>query len=479
MRDFLYDLRRTLTGKFTIIAIVIIILLSIGVGLIFTSSGSSTSVPQTQVFPNYYYDNSTGTYNVSVLAVNQYGQPISSLPIYTYHNDTYVNETTNSYGYLNYSFKSNATFEYFGSSYVPVKYSGFGTPVYSNLTAHNENYGFFDITQVLKPGTTNQYQLFLFYHTGNGSLPPTTYVYYSIYNITGNPGTATTTNMTEFATISGSPYTTLFINPPSRTAVQALEVALFNSTSASAKPIQLTTYTPLNAIDTIGLTLVAFSAYGEIFGLVIPILASLSAYYYFGKDKASGVLESVITRPVTKGRIILSRYIGNVGSLFIGMVVGSLLFEIFLYRATGSYLPANYLGLLVWVYLVQIAAFTGLIYLVSQFVRSQGGILGIAIAIFLAYGFFWTLVVEPLILRYGFHAQAGTTTYTLYSVILDAISPAGYSSLTIFLLDSLSSITRSFNAASFGVTNLSVAIIGVVWVVVPILVAYIIGRKRD
>lgn len=481
MRDFLYDLRRTFTGKFTIVAIVFIILVSVGVGYLFTAGSGSGGTPSIQTMGSYHYDNKTDTYNVSVFAFNQYGQPTNSLTIYTERNNTYQNGTTNSYGFYNFSYHSTNTTQFLEFSARPIStLVGFANNMYMTSNPKLQFNQIF-ISEVTRPGTTNQQELLLFYSSANGSAAPPLYVYYSIYNATsGNPPPTKINNMTKFSTIGNFYYTTLFINPPQRSAREALEVAIFNSTNSSAKPLtSISPYEPMSAIATLGLATSSFAIYGEIFGLFIPVLASLSAYFYFGKDKASGVLESVITRPVTKGRIIMSRYIANVGSMLVAFAVGAVIFELFLHRGTGSYLPVNYLALLIWTYLVEIAAFTGLIYLISQFLRSQGAILGVAIGIFMVFGFFWSTAISPLLLLYVFHVQAGTNLYTHYSIILDAISPSGYTSLVTFLLASTNVFGITVNTTTFGVTKISVAIIGIVWVIIPILLGFVFGRKKD
>ncbi len=62
---------------------------------------------------------------------------------------------------------------------------------------------------------------------------------------------------------------------------------------------------------------------------------------------------------------------------------------------------------------------------------------------------------------------------------MDVISPSGYGSLTVFLLVHINAIGSTVSVAQYGVTDLSVAIVGILWIFVPILIAFGKGRKSD
>lgn len=484
MRDFLYDLRRTFTGKFTIIAIIFIVLVSVGIGYIFIAGGSSSgSGPGITLNESSTYNN--GTYNVTFYAFDQYGTPAPTVPIYTEHNGTYWSNETKADGFLHLSIPATSSiYEQLNYSLAPF-----------NSTSHaGERYTIMDggkpsntptvyINTIKKSGTTNSQELLIYYASTNASQTQSVYVYYKIVNITGSfsSNDYTPANMTLYSTLTtnGVNVKIVDITPSSRGAAQAVVVSAFNGTNSTSPQLSIDKFAPNTAITTIGAATLSFDIFAAIFGLFIPILASLSAYFYFGKDRANGVLESVITRPVTKGRIIISRYTANVGSLVIAFAVGTGLFEIFLHKGTGTYMTLPYAATLIWTYFVEIAAFTGIIYLVSQFLKSQGAILGIAIALFLIFGIMWSGVFSPLILKYVFHAIAGTNAYQHYTVILDALNPAGYPSLMSSYIGRINAFGTTFDPAQFGITQTSLAVMGMIWFIVPILIAFLLGRRRD
>lgn len=488
MRDFVYDLRRTLTGKFTIVAIAIVIIVSalIGYGLtaLVSSSSSSSTI---SVLDNSYYNNATGTYNVSLYAFStSQGQAVGGLTIPVTVNGVHHNLTKDSAGFYNASYTSSASVLNFSyplgivtssSGAVPVSIQQ--NPIYEN----NKNAPRYQMLEFTKSGTTNTHEILVFYE-GNSSAPsPGISVYYHSYNISSTsvsiiPQSA---NMTFFSKVPAGFYvTTLYVNPSGfNSTTQRMVVEAFNTNGTGYNQGFVSGYAPQTILTSIFLAQLSFSIYGLVFGFLIPFLAALSAYFYFGKDRANGVLESVITRPVTKGRLILSRYIANVGSLMIGLVIGAVIFEAFLSRATGSFLPLNYSLSLIWVYLVEIGAFTGIVYVLSQFLKSQGAILGIGLGLTVLFTFLWDGLVTPLLLTYVIHAVSGTSTYQYYTVILEAINPSSYSTLVVSYMGTLANLSNVLDVTKYGITEATLAMIGLLWLLVPIVVAFVSGRKRD
>lgn len=232
---------------------------------------------------------------------------------------------------------------------------------------------------------------------------------------------------------------------------------------------------PATSLD---LAQVSFSEFGTISGTLIPILATLSSYFYYGKDKANDVLESVLVLPVTRGRLIFSRFIANVSSMLLAFAIGVGVYQLILYEQIGTALSYYYVSYLIWVYLVEIVAYTGLLYLASQFLRTQGAILGTAVLLFLFFGIFWIGYINYLVL-YAAHIQVASNAYVQYHLIIDAFSPGGYAAISVFLFAPTNGAGALLDASQFGVTPLTVGLLGVTWLLTPILLAIFIGRKRD
>ncbi|EQD40835.1 hypothetical protein B1B_14777, partial [mine drainage metagenome] len=113
----------------------------------------------------------------------------------------------------------------------------------------------------------------------------------------------------------------------------------------------------------------------ELFAFLIPLLAIFSAYLYYGKDKTNGTMESILPRPVTRGRLITSRFIANIITSLIAIGIGILVIDVLSSKYTGVLLPGYQLLELIWAYFVIAAAFIGLVYLITQLTKSTGVVL--------------------------------------------------------------------------------------------------------
>jgi len=202
---------------------------------------------------------------------------------------------------------------------------------------------------------------------------------------------------------------------------------------------------------------------------LLPILGIFSAYFYYGKDKASGVLESVIVRPVTKGRIFVSRFFASSVSFFVSLIVSLALIDLIVHSYTGTLLSSRAFVSILLGYLAVAIAYAGIIYLVSQFTKSQGVILGIGIGIFFLFVLFWSGLVY--LVAFAAHinlAIAGTYKWIL---VISALSPSFIPTMAIDL--------RAGLYTSDGISLASVILVGLIWACVPAILSFYFARKRD
>ncbi len=201
----------------------------------------------------------------------------------------------------------------------------------------------------------------------------------------------------------------------------------------------------------------AFLGFVQLLNPFISVIATLSAYYYYGESKVTGVLESIIAKPVTKGGLILSRFFGNLAVTSIGFVIGIVAFNIILFQEIGRALPAYYSVILGLAILVELSGFSGLIFLFSQFIKSPGAMNALVFAVMLGLGFFWPVLVSSFF--------SGVQ-------LIYAASPGGYLTLLYYY----------FSGSSFPVLQVSailVSLIGIGWLVTPAALAYFIGKYLD
>ncbi len=239
---------------------------------------------------------------------------------------------------------------------------------------------------------------------------------------------------------------------------------------------RLSIYTPITQSR---LQSLVFSGAASILGLFIPILAIFVAYLTYGKDRTSGVLESVLKRPVTRGELITTRFISNALAIFIAgslaMIVTDLIYNHYLHM----YFAPLFIVDLIWTYLVEGVAFIALVYLISHVVKSQGALLGAAIGIFVVMDLFWSIIPIAVISALGI--SSSSSSYVTLNILFDYISPAGYSNLVQSLitgkLGSFGGI--SINPSSYGITDIALAVAGFLWMIVPFVLAYLLARYRD
>jgi ABC-2 type transport system permease protein len=207
--------------------------------------------------------------------------------------------------------------------------------------------------------------------------------------------------------------------------------------------------------------------------LLIPIMGIFSAYFYYGKDKTSGVLESIIARPITKGKLMISRLIANSVSFLIGLIISMGFADIILEHYTGVFISSETFLVIIFGYLVEAIGFAGLVYLISQFEKSQGQVLGTGIGLLFVLGFMWKIITHGML--FLFHIHPGTGYYKDL-VILNSISPSYYPNILAYYHTGL---YATLHASSVGINIYSVIIVGLIWTIVPALTALYFARKRD
>ncbi len=185
----------------------------------------------------------------------------------------------------------------------------------------------------------------------------------------------------------------------------------------------------------------------------------------------SGVMESILVRPVTRGKLFISRFTGNAISFIAGLLIALGVADIILYKYTGSFISSGTFIDLFAGYLVEAVGFAGLMYLVSQFLKTQGQVLGVGIAFLFILGFMWStlILLIPLIL----HISAASSFYR-DELILGSISPAYYPQLiTAFK----SGVYDGISAPSLGINIISVMVVGLIWVLIPSALALYFARN--
>ncbi len=523
MIPLFYELRRALTSKTVIILTAIIILFSLGLAVSSATSNSGSN-PALQTSSFGYVLGGNGSYNATIFIYNGYGQPVqNSVVNLTLINGKVLTSSTDAKGFANFTGLNNLEVPTGGGKVDFLQYnftSGYGYNQYGQMMVYNTSqttpYFFAEpYSYTLQNGTTfsgytNQSRfvyttdslqnqparrgLTIFYEGPAGQGSPEFKLYYLVENVsttTGNPGgnimfqnNLTEANMTYYSSYSGSTLYHISLTNLSANSTQLYYFMLFepNGTRITSYPFGgkiATSYTPNQVSNTF------FQGEMALLGLFVPLMAAVSAYMTYGKDKTGGVLESVLSRPVSRKGLIFSRYLANTAAVFLAAVISFVVTSLVFYHYLGTFLPLDTFLLGLWALLVGIAGFIGLVYLASNFLKSQGALLGFAIAIFLVLDMFWTFQSLPLIpiliLLEGLKLLPGGLTFARAFIAMYYISPTGYTTIAGFIANGSNTIfgTGNFSAATLGLTTRYIVTLGLLWIILPLAGSIVSFMKKD
>jgi ABC-2 type transport system permease protein len=221
--------------------------------------------------------------------------------------------------------------------------------------------------------------------------------------------------------------------------------------------------------------------YALVFGIFIPLVGILGAYDAYGRDKTSGVLDSVLVQPISRSRLLLSRYIATVLPLSLAAALGVLIVDFFVHLYAGVFLSPSFVLGMAGAMAVETAAFAGLTMLLSQFVKGSSGLIIISLMMFVALDLAWGVILPALQPLYG-AMSASLVQLEIYSGMAN---PSQFLSLTetfrqgtIYLQTTVMGGLQ-IPTASFGLTLWSLIADGIAWITLPLLIALHLAKRRD
>ena len=431
-----------------------------------------------------YYSGSA--YHFLAYSFNTYGQPV----IGTNVNVTLMDSagvhpsaaTTNSSGYASWMLQlvpQGSQVSY--SITVDSRLSGQGAFPPSSTPGEVFTMGGSPLSTVVDPANSSRRNLLFFYEGPNGSLPTMYRVYYSYGSSTGpSTGTMNESQMT----LLGTPASYLSVfklpQPPANTTTRTL--AVFEA----APPHNLVT---AYSEQSVGGPLIPpspsaiFTSFtAAILAVVVPLMAILIAYNSYGKDRATGVLESVLARPVTRRNLGLSRYVSFVIAVSVALVVTMAVMEGISQFLLGKVLPATFAAYTIGSLIVEAAAFLGIVMLLSQVVRSQGNMILASVGLWVLLDFFWSVLV--LAASALLAVQIGSGNYLALTIQSSFFNPAQFYSLVGEYLNGIS-ISNGFGGstpispATYGLTPVALALTGAFWVRAPLFGFVYLVVRRD
>ncbi len=493
MKPIAYEIRRTLTSKFVVIMIIAIVGLVSLLSYENASTYSPVSIPSSPSLTTGYYINGQNLTMVGYFH-DAFGSPDAQVTAYyEYANNTYSSKSGTS-GYANATMPLGTA----GTSVsvlVNYSYARFGQSVSTPQTpfaikATNTYSGLSVASGIFNPANKSNLGFLALYVGANGTSAPPTNLYVSQVNISALQSTTPLSlknNSSYQFQLSGVghaaffPAATISDKGKNYSVVATNSSGGFLSVSNSKIPFvsvigPLSIYVQLTQSQ---LQSLVFSGTSQILGFLIPILAIFAAYLTYGKDRTTGVMESVLKRPITSGDIIVSRFLSNSVAIIGSVAFSAFISDLIIHHYLNMYLSSSFDAYFIWTYVVEGLSFLALVYLFSHLAKSQGALLGASIAIFVVWDLFWSII--PIALLSAFGVSSSSDAYLRTEIAFNYASPAGYSTLiqTYFTGRMGFISSASINPALFGITPPLLITAGILWMVVPFALAYWLSVSRD
>ena len=206
------------------------------------------------------------------------------------------------------------------------------------------------------------------------------------------------------------------------------------------------------------------------------MLGVLGAYASYGSDRVTGALELVLARSITRRGLAATRYASAMFALGSALICSLLVDELLIYMLTGKLFAAADLGLIMPTLLAGLAAFVGIVFIISQFVRSTGALIGISMALILVFDLFWSIIV--LLIAGVSSSSYGSVGFLRAFVAAYFLNPAQLSNLAAILLTGNLQYAL-VTPAAYGVSWLTIGLASTAWWVVPFLLFIVLSKRRD
>jgi ABC-2 type transport system permease protein len=537
LHPLLYDIRRTFLSKSVLILMAVLIIISLAV----VPSFRAISVPPPQnsggTLVLTYYD-SGGNYHFIAFAWNQFGQKLSQATFQVNLSSTVVFTqfkgpepsgsiyqgplvTTNSSGEAQFAIKApvNQNYSVFllttqpnGSTFSPFpQYLGQPYGAFVNGTSLSVPAGEVvglnggsGISSVTDSSDSSRDNVQVIWAGSNGTIPTNYALYYKFINSTTvcqntpngqecfftGPDTSglNESNMQLLGTMNS--YQQIFSTPKlwanlSSDSFFALGLFYPNRTAvAPVIPYSVSEFYPQAVVITPpqGNSIVV-NFFESIFGLVIPLIAIIGSYNSYGKDRVSGILESVLAQPVSRRGLSISRYVSSFIAMAIAVAISVAVLDLIARSFTGAFVDSNIILASTGAFFVELAAFMGIMMLLSHLTKSSGALIGIGIGLFIVIDFFWSIILT--LATNAANIPFYSTGFFQVFVIGQFANPAEFVALVItYLTHNLSLVGFStfgltVTPSQYGITIPAIVATGILWVVAPLAIFLYLAIKRD
>ncbi|MGC2289272.1 MAG: ABC transporter permease [Thermoplasmata archaeon] len=318
----------------------------------------------------------------------------------------------------------------------------------------------------------------------NDSLPSGFGVYFAVL-VNGSDTTyLPPSQMTAIGTLSTYDQALSLQLPPAASEKDSVLVEVFNTTAG----LLASTSFPISELSLVGQPppplpsgFQAFDFAEGGMGLVVPIVAVFVAFRAYGQDRSNGVLEFLLSSPLSRSNVALSRYTAGAATLAIAIVAAVAVMDAAAWRTGFAVFSGPLYVLIVASLLVPGLAMLGIILVCSRLTTSSTVMFATGIVLWVIVSVLWQpLVLDPA-LSTGFSSSISAEMFPQLQpgyVHLEFANPVDFASLLQALALPVFQ-QAGLTPASAGITPLTVTLAALSWVVAPFLVFWELARRSD
>ncbi|MEM0117130.1 MAG: ABC transporter permease subunit [Conexivisphaerales archaeon] len=218
------------------------------------------------------------------------------------------------------------------------------------------------------------------------------------------------------------------------------------------------------------------------FALTLPILAVYVSLISYGIPRLSGTLEPILAKPVTRRRLLLSRYLASETSITLALTLGVLLLNLVIYALTNSSFPDFLIVSTIVGSIVTSSAFIGLGILLSHLLKTQNMLIISALSLAASLGLL-PMLVFPMT-NYGFGVDSELDfNYVQMQVYSYIVNPSQFGSLILLLFQKSVDVGGTNGVlvpvSYFGLSMPIIILDGILWATVPLALALYLAGRRD
>jgi ABC-2 type transport system permease protein len=474
LNPLVYEFGRTIRSKSLILVILVTVLIS-GALIPFIKSASAP-VSAAQGGNDVLVYRTQDGYHILIYSFDKFGQAISGATVkVTVEGKTSVFKTNGS-GYVQAFLASVKPFTQIGLNFSYSFGSSFFTPTLPNSSIGSPQPLTQLVTPVVDTQNTSLVDVLVFFAAPFGEKP----VNYSVYAMLSKSPTyqINKSAMTFVGVLKD--YHQVFRLPFHPSPTQFVVFAIFqpNGTYAFGDIVPGLAFQVSRS--TISKNQLLTSFVSGILAFFVPIMSILASYSTYGKDRVTGVLESVLVRAVSRRGLASIRYAAVACALAFAIAVMFGAIEVIAKIFLGSFLDLEYSLSSFYALLVEALVFSALVFLFSHVVKSTGALIGLSIVLWAVFEFFWGLI--SLLVSQALGYTIGSAGFFHVIVVMSYFNPADYYGLVAtYLTKTLVAGPFSANGAlgNLGVTPLTLALDAILWLATPLVAYFYLATRRD